>query len=450
MQAGRAISHSRSVPNGENMDMVGMYASYQGLEKRGLGRCLDALTRSGVNTLILGGGYRLSPEVEALSPFKPRSSAEPDALPTVLKECRERGIKLWLVVGVAYAESIPSPEDYPELAVVDVEDRLVASDRSLGFGWASSCCPSKPAINRYYEAMFEDLAGRYEFDGVTLTHHRFSPPSHSLRNLFSCFCPSCAEAARELGYDVGAMRKANLSLLAALRSLQPTSVRLLSETGFTALDLGEALGVPEAFIDWLQFRSELLERSLKAFKAAARSHGGGFLFGPDSYPASFALLVGHRYRELEQTADFLMPLLNHPTIFITLLFAEACKTLMEWNKGLDEAATLRLLYGLFGYDDLRLPGSISGLLGRHVAGDAYETEVPLHELIYREAVKAKAFSSGSKPLITVLEGHSGVKPDAIKKRIMAVKRAGVSDVAFTSFEGATEETLTAIREGLEA
>ncbi|MEM2904467.1 MAG: hypothetical protein QW587_01860 [Candidatus Bathyarchaeia archaeon] len=429
--------------------MVGMYAGYRSLEERGLGRCLDALTRSGVNTLILGGGYRLSPEVEALNPFKAGPSKEPDALPTVLSECRARGMKLWLVVGVAYAESVQRPEDFPDLAVVDVEGRLVAPDRSLGFGWAGSCCPSKPAINRYYEAMFEDLGGRYEFDGVTLTHHRFSPPSHNLMSLFSCFCPSCAEAARELGYDIDAMREANLSLLAALRNLKPTNVKLLSETGFTAFDLVEALGVPEAFLDWLQFRCELLERSLKAFIQAAKSHGGSFLFGPDNYPASFALLVGHRYRELERAADFLMPLLNHPTIFKTLVFAEACKTLLEWNRGLDEEATLRLLYSLFGYGDLRLPGSISGLLGRHVAGDTYETEVPLHELIYREAVKAKAFTSGSKPIITVLEGHAGVKPNVVKQRIAAVRRAGVDGVAFTTFEGATDETLAAIREGLQ-
>ncbi len=427
-----------------------MYASCRELEKRGLGRSLHALKRSGVNTLILGGGYRPSPKVEALCPFKPRMSQEPDALPIVLKECRVRDMSLWLVIGVSYAESIQSPEDYPDLAVRDAEGRLVTPDQSLGFSWSSSCCPSKRAINSYYEALFEDLAGRYEFDGVTLTHHRFSPPSHNLINVFSCFCPSCMEAAGELGYDAEAMRKACLSMLGELRRLKPASVKLLSEVGFTAFDLVEALDVSEAFLDWLQFRSELIERSLKAFIDASKSHGGSFLFGPDNYPASFALLVGHRYRELERTADFLMPLLNHPTIFITLVFAEACKRLMEWNKGLDEEATLRFLYRLFGYDDMRLPGSISRLLGKQVAGDAYETEVPLHNLIYREAVKAKAFSSGSKPVFTVLEGHSTLRPEAVKQRIAAVKRAGVDGVAFTSFEGATDGALAAIRESVES
>jgi len=43
-----------------------------------------------------------------------------------------------------------------------------------------------------------------------------------------------------------------------------------------------------------------------------------------------------------------------------------------------------------------------------------------------------------------------LRPEAVKQRIAAVKRAGVDGVAFTSFEGATDGALAAIRESVES
>jgi len=430
------------------MRFVGIYASYTSLLKGGLGQSLDLLQEHGVNTVIVGGGFNPSPSVEQLSPFgsQPGSS---EALPGVAEECRGRGLKLWLVMGVAYAESISNPDAYPGLAVRDVYGNIVYPDRGLGFPWGASCCPSNASIRRYFTALFRDVAQRYDFDGVTLTHLRFSPPSHSLLNIFSCFCPSCVERASQLGYNPEEMRRALTRILEALKRVDASRLREFADANLGFFDMFQLLGPDRAVVDWFNFRCQLITESLAMFHAAAKEGRKGIVFSTDNYPPSFALLAGHNYRSIEKTGDFLSPLLNHPTIFQTMVFAEACKTLLDWNKGLSEEDVLKALYRVFGYDGFNLPTSIKRLLGTYKGGDTYETEVPLHELIHHEARKARMLSTG-KPLFAVVEGHSRIAPEAIKRRIEAVRRAGLDGVAFVSFEDATPSGLEAIKEGLEA
>jgi len=427
---------------------IGVYAGSEALYREGLGRSLDLLRDHGINTLILGGGFRASSHVEEMNPFR-RSAPQPEIIPEVRKSCEERDLSLWLVVNVSYAECIQRPTDYPELAVRDVFGNFIEPDQRFGFKWSASCCPSNPAIRRYFTALFEDLATRYDLDGITLTHLRFSPPSHSFMNLFSCFCPFCIEKAREFGYDAEKARKQLIGALEELRKLDVWKVRELSNEGATILDAVQLLGIGEEALKWFEFKARVVAENLAEFHDAAKNQRSHMFFSCDNYPPSFALLVGHRYRELEKIGDFLSPLLNHPTIFQTLIFAETCKTLMEWNRDLEEPQLLRFLYGLTGYGDLGLPDSLPRLVGLQKRGDAFETEAPLPRLIHREAVKAKVLASGSKPLFMVLEAHSSLSHKSIVDRIDAVKRVGVDGLFFTSFDG-DSASLKAIEDGFEA
>ncbi|MEM2926047.1 MAG: hypothetical protein QW220_02205 [Candidatus Bathyarchaeia archaeon] len=428
--------------------LIGMYVGYEVLSRGGLEKNLDLMQAYGVNTIILSGGYSVSPEVETLNPLG-RYPKQPNVLPEIRRACERRGLNLWLCVGVPYAECVQKAADYPSLAVRDVFGSIIEPDQSFGFRWAASLCPSNPSIRAYLQALFRDLAKSYDLEGFTLTHLRFSPPSHSFLNLFSCFCPSCIDEASRLGYEPEKSRKQLMEALEELKGLDACKIRTLSEEGATIHDWIQFLGLGEEALRWFEFRAKIIAENLASFHEVVKDVSPNTLFSCDNYPPSFAILVGHRYRELERIGDFLSPLLNHPTIFQTLVFAEVCKVLLEWNRGrgMEEADLLRLLYGLAGYGDLGLPPSMSRLIGSQRRGDTFETEVSLPRLIEREAAKTKAISKGSKPLFVVLEAHTSLSKAEIKERIRAVRKVGVDGIFFTSFEGDVAP-LEAIEEGL--
>jgi hypothetical protein len=426
--------------------VFGIYTGYEALSRGDLERNLDLIQAHGINTIILTNGYSVSPEVQALNPLG-RLPRQTDAFADIRKACERRDLSLWLCVGVPYAECVQRAADYPSLAIRDVFGNIVEPDQSFGFRWSASLCPSNPSIRGYLQALFRDLAKRYGPDGFTLTHLRFSPPSHSFLNLFSCFCPSCIDKASRVGYEPEKARKELLKALEELKKLEAWKVRFLSEEGATIHDMIQLLGLEEEALRWFEFRAKIITQNLASFHEAVKDVSPNTLFSCDNYPPSFAILSGHRYGDLERTGDFLSPLLNHPTIFQTLIFAEACKVLLEWNPSLKEAELLKLLYGILGYGDLGLPLSSSRLIGFQRRGDTFETEVSLPRLIKREAVKAKAISKGYKPLFLVLEAHASLSKDEIKERIEAVRKVGFDGIFFTSFEGDLAP-LEAIAEGL--
>ncbi|MBS7610520.1 hypothetical protein KEJ19_08235, partial [Candidatus Bathyarchaeota archaeon] len=348
--------------------LIGMYAGCEVLSRGGLEKNLDLMQAYGVNTIILSGGYRVSPEVEALNPLG-RLPRQPNALPEIKRACERKGLNLWLCVGVPYAECVQRAADYPSLAVRDVFGSIIEPDQSFGFRWAASLCPSNPSIRGYLQALFKDLAKGYELEGFTLTHLRFSPPSHSFLNLFSCFCSSCIHEASRLGYEPEKSRKQLMEAIEELKRLDAGKIRALSEGGATIHDWIQFLGLGEEALRWFEFRAKMITENLASFHEVVKDINPNTLFSCDGYPPSFAILVGHRYRGLERIGDFLSPLLNHPTIFQTLVFAEVCKVLLEWNRGLKENDLLRLLYNLAGYGDLGLPLSISRLIGSQRRGD---------------------------------------------------------------------------------
>ena len=85
------------------------------------------------------------------------------------------------------------------------------------------------------------------------------------------------------------------------------------------------------------------------------------IFGTDTYPPSFSLLVGHNYREFLTWSGYTSPLISHVEIFILATFASYADLLCQWNQGLDETDALQLVYRLFGYDHLDLPQTLEAL-----------------------------------------------------------------------------------------
>ncbi len=387
----------------------------------------------GLNLIILGAGpagdkWSPSPDVISKAPFKLPVSKEPDGLNKFLKQAHKRDLDVWICIAL-YAEMDSGP-NYPELMFRDFEGRVVEPVSKYGMSWAWSWCPSNERVRSYNEALLYDLARKYDIDGFTLTHHRYSPIGHSIYNLFGCGCGECERAASKLGYDFGRMRDSMLKLLQKLKQIDAGKMSEIAELTPGFLDFFYHLGSDAEVLDWLNFRCDLIQSGMKRYYEAAKRAREELVVGSDNFPPTFSMISGHRYRDFEGNADFLSPLLSHIMIFTLFNFIELATRLKEWNKGLSDEKILGSLYRAFGYDSFDLPVNLSLLLEhpKLPSSDYSETRLPLGDIVRYEILKAKSFVSGTTPMYGIIAAHSQLNPTAVEKRAVAMKDAKVDGI----------------------
>jgi hypothetical protein len=269
-------------------------------------------------------------------------------------------------------------------------------------------CPSKEQNRRWYEAVYTYLATEYGVDGLDITHARFPMMSYP-RGLLLCACDDCARSAAELGYDMEQMKA---DLQHAIQRLKELDIRRLVEVG--RFDMGpfdylQILGVRLGVLQWFTFRADLLARNLKGFRDAVHTAAGdGFLFGNDTYPASFSMLVGHNHHRWNEFSDFASPLLSHVDIFPLGSLAVSAQYLRSLHDTLTEGQALQLVYRFFGYDGLRMPHSIEDFaLGQP---DCEYRNVPLRDVMRLDMAKAKLYLPPGIPSYPIIQGGGAPHP----------------------------------------
>jgi len=371
---------------------------------------LDALQRdAGLNLVILMGGYTLSPEVAARNPLGvpgkgPGFSWEADGSPLARAAdvLHERGIRAWLLLGCWQIGA----ERHPDLVARDVWGRRLtdyqpfpycSEQRSLTF------CPSDEAINAFYAAAYADVVRQYPIDGIDVTHARYTSPAF-WPAIFSCACERCGALAESLGYDWPRLRADCLDAVAALQRIDARTLRRFAEP---AAGLGDFLQVAagrRGILEWLDFRAEVIARSLRRFRAAVHEAAPDrpVVFGVDNFPPSVALFAGHRYADFMAACDYTSPLLSHPAYFVLATIQSWAHTLMSWTSGLGEGEALEIVYRALGFDALPLPRRLAAL-GNGLPES--EPGVPgLAELVRYDLVKSRLHNTGAVPSYPVLMG----------------------------------------------
>jgi len=386
-----------------------------------------------LNLVILGMGpagdrWGPSPEVAKMAPFKVQHAGKDDPLNDFIREAHRRNIDVWICIAT-YAEMDSGP-NYPDLAFRDFDGNIVEPVSRHGSGWAWSWCPSNRKLRHYNEVLLKDLTRKYEADGFTMTHQRYSPIGHNLFNLFGCGCKECERAASELGYDFERMRSSMLKLLAAMKSVDGQIISKLRDLDLGFLDLFYSLGGDVGVLDWVNFRCDLIDTGMHRYYEAVKSVNEQTLIGTDSFPPTFSLIGGHRYRDLEKHSDFLSPLLSHIFIFVMYNFMELCARIVEWNKDVKDSDLLPVVYRAFGYDNIGLPESLSAFHEheRLPSSDFSETKIPLAESVRREVLKAAAAVQRSKPMYGIFSAHSKIDPSGAMRRASAMKEAGMDGI----------------------
>jgi hypothetical protein len=399
---------SREMGSSEsNNGIVGLYlASQTAADDPGY---LDALQQAvGLNLLILSGGYTLSPDVQQMNPLKAERQGpgfswevEGSTLERAIDNAHKRGIQVWLLMGCWQIGA----EQHPDLCAQDMwGNRLTdyplypycSEQRSLTF------CPSDEDINTFYEAAYADVIRQYPLDGIDITHARYTSPAF-WPSMFSCACERCRRRAQCLGFDWERMHDHSLTAIDSLKSVDSTTLQRFTGPGVGIGDLVHSVTGREGVLDWFNFRAEVISHNIKRFHDAVhQATDRSVVFGVDNFPPSVALFAGHRYHDFMSVCDYTSPLLSHPSYFVLAVIQSWSHTLRTWIPDLSEVDALHTIYGLLGFDKLRLPGKID-----HLGNGLPESEpdVPgLEELVHFDLVKARQHNTGEVPSYPVLMG----------------------------------------------
>ena len=295
----------------------------------------------------------------------------------------------------------------------------------IGLGsWTGSSlmyCPSKGAVNDWYEALYAHCATQYEVDGMDISHARY-PKTSVPRGFQACTCDDCAREAAAMDYDMEEMKAALRQAVERVRTADAKLLAAVGRSGIGSFDLSQWLGLE----DWFRFRADLLTSKLVGFhKAVHAAAGDDFVYGSDTYPTSQSLLVGQDHTAWAEFSDFASPLVSHITTFVSFAFLEWAPLLQAANPGLSEEDTLQLLYGVAGYDGLDLPGTLAEY--EFDKPERLPHVLPLEELILHDLRKARLLLPPQLPSYPILHGHGWPRStiDAILRGADAAGHDGV-------------------------
>ncbi|MBI4531330.1 MAG: hypothetical protein HY709_07380 [Candidatus Latescibacteria bacterium] len=389
-------------------------------------------------THILGGGtYKLLDETWAKNPmppggeqFAPSCGGDDDsALRQAIDIAHNKGLQVWIGGGGWHGGG----ERYPELCMRDMHDRPISEVPRLRYAReqpAMAYCPSNQAVNEWLRSIFSEVAATYEVDGFDLTHCRYTAPSF-LHNLFGCGCPRCASLAGERGYDFEKMRSSILTFWERIQHLDARAVREAGKRGLGVLDFPQWLGIDSGIAEWFEFRAGVIASNLKCFKESVyEAAGRDIVFGCDTFPATFSVLVGHSYRDFMEWSDYTSTLLPHVEYFIHTTFAPYADLLSQWTEGLEEADALRFVYRLFGYDHLDMPQSLEEFGYESLGMPDCEAKCKaLYDIVELELWRARLYNTGEIPSYPVIKGAVWA-PEIVKGLVDAAERIGHEGIIF--------------------
>ena len=385
-------------------------------------------------THVLISGYVLSSETQAKNPLPPGEehyvpspgNDDDHELRQAIDIAHDKGLQVWVRAWGWHGNG----GRFTELCMQDMRHRPLSKVSPLRYAREQdgiAFCPNYEPLNDYLIAVFAEIAANYDADGVNLSHCRYTAPSF-LHNLFGCACTRCEAKAREWGFNFDRMRRSALTFWDRLHHLDPRTVREAGVRGLGVMDLAQWLDIDAGLTDWFAFRAGVITDHLQRFKSSTvEAAGRDFVFGFDTFPPGFSMLVGHSYADFLSWADYTSPLLSHVEIFILSTFAAYTDMLCKWNDGLAAPDALRFVYRLFGYDHLELPLNVAAF-----GINTPDCEVncgALPDIVELELWRARLYNPGTIPSYPVIKGATW-PPKIVRRLTGALERMGHDGIIF--------------------
>lgn len=343
----------------------------------------------------------------------------------LLDICAQLDIEVWGHLGLwSYGGEV-----FPEHAMCDIQGRPL--DRRYA-RWGIGLCPSREEINGWVRDGLREVVSRYGLRGFCVDHARYPAPAN-LHSLLGCGCEYCREAAADLGFAIDSIHEGLLRWLQRVTEVDPGRVRELVAGRPGLFEFLTWLGEDEVIIEWLECRAALLAARMHEFREAVRhSAGPQAVFGSDVFAPSIALLGGHQLALWEQSVDFITGGSSYGGVVgwatsVTSLAGEWAPALCRAVPGLQEESVVELVLRLFGYDDLPVSKSVSGM---------GVDSLPLERIYAREIHRLAAAASGAVPLYPPVSAQG--EPSVVRALCRAVAGSGCSGAMLGLDPGRTE------------
>jgi len=414
--------------------LVGLYASTQQMvEDPAYFKTLQ--NELGLTHVIMGGEYLLSEATQAKNLMAPgqesnapcRGGVTDTELRQALDAAHNMGLQVWFCTGGWHGGG----GNCPELCMTDMNHHRLSEVPKMRYAreqHAVAFCPGNEEMSAWFEATISEVMATYPFEGVDLTHFRYTAPAF-LHNLFGCGCARCEALAHRQGYDFNRMRKSVLTFWDRLHHLDAKAIRDAGEHGIGLMDLSEWLGIDAGLSQWFEFRAGVINGHLRTFKEAAHAAADRpIMFGSDTFPPTFAPLVGHSYKSSMDWADYTSPLLSHVEVFVLSTFATYADLLCTWTDGLAEEDALRFVYRLFGYDHVeKMPLRLEDI-GIETP-DCENNTAALFDIVALELHRARLYNTGEIPSYPVIKGATW-SSDIIRRLIATADQMGHEGIIF--------------------
>lgn len=239
----------------------------------------------------------------------------------------------------------PTDDDQPRLPDGSIPARRLAKNGSL----------ASPAIRDYGLALIRDLCQAYpDIQGLRIDWPEYPP--YFLDDVFLDFGAPAAAAAKRLGFDFDAMRRAASQLYQHLHGaltdaeLAPWS----ADDGGRFLLLRQLANRP-ALLDWLRFKAVLAEEMLASYRQALTAAGGKDKeLMPNAFPPPFTLASGFDFARAAKHCSAVSVKLY--TMHWAMMLRFWGDELRQANPKVSEAVLARVLVKLFDIaDDAGLP-----------------------------------------------------------------------------------------------
>jgi|GEM_PF-559008 len=314
----------------------------------------------------------------------------------------------------------PLLSDYPGF---DPSHLVVTSNALRSRGWGGyegmgvaetfkQACPNNPHSVSTSLAYLEKYMSAYEFDGVFIDKIRFPSMANGLQDVFTCFCPFCAQKAAQSGLDLDQVRAV----------LERRAVKNASADSLTVAKipmgaewLDELIAGQPLLQQFIRFRADSISNLVRMVSERMRKIGKKTSL--DVFSPVLAPLVGQDFSAMARYADWVKPMIYRFGSGPSSLRTEIPSLVRELGSylGCDEKAAMSWA-----------AARVEGLEGSTV--EQVEKVAPL-SLIRAETVRALRLFAGT-PLYLGLEsvsipGRMEVRPRHVEEILEIGTQAGV-------------------------
>ena len=288
------------------------------------------------------------PDVYAGSPYPPPKAAPRpelriDVPRLIIDGARARGLGVSIRISPYNLPSLPGGQTIHYGAGADVSsDRPVRIDGTVADSvLAGHGCLNNPNVRALGRARMRDALRRYpDVDTVYLDWAEYTP--YFLEDVFTCFCPHCASAARArvLGWE--RLTRAARIAWDRLHALTPADLALASRAGPD--DLARWIGAWSGLADWLSFKAVSVAAAAADLRATMDEAGcQNVALGLHGFPPPWSHVTGYEPaivgRECQELAGKLF------TFHWPMIVRWYAESILRWNPALGEADVIAAVRG---------------------------------------------------------------------------------------------------------